>query len=118
MAMGTTVIEIADADNVTTNVLYPMNDFGKHTPDPSKPMHRYYGIAKSERKKFQPIWLSTRGPTGDGTNFLFSKTVTYYNWEINDIDDNPSADTQIVGKLYATYFIKFRRPRADNLTPS
>ncbi len=110
--MGSAPDEILDADNIATNVLYQCNDFGTRTPDPAKPFKRYYSIAKSERRKFKPIWKSCRTPSDE-----FSKSVTYVNWEIHDLANNDDETTKTVGMLYATYYFRFRRPRLDNVNP-
>lgn len=114
IGMGTSPVEIADGDEVTTNRLYQCNDFGTRGPDPSKPVSRFYGVAKSERRKFQPIWRSTRTVLTDGQK-AYSDSVTYLNWECPDIGDNNAADSKIVGNHYCTWYIKFRRPRLDNI---
>ena len=107
--MGTSPVELPLAENVTTNVLYQANDFGKKRP--TGVFSRYYGIAKSERRKYREVWRSTR------ESVPYSTTVTYYNWEIDDIGDNNADATKTVGKIYATYYFKFRRPRLDNIGP-
>jgi len=110
IGMGTSPAEITDADNIATNILYQCNDFGTRTPDPSKPMKRFYSIAGHLKRLNELTWRSTRGNVNG-----YAQPVTYINWEVFDGQDDGAQNC--VGKLYATWYVQFRKPRLDNYAP-
>lgn len=84
-------------------------DYGEHTPDPSKPFKRYYKVARRNRRTLlNPTWQAT-------TSNDYSDGITYFNWHVFDPDISTQ---QVPGEMTVTWYFKFRKPVMTAVDPT